>query len=49
MVKVQHPGIEGKIRRDLDILRFLGEIAQKNERLRGFSRRQLSGSSAAPS
>ena len=33
-VKVQHPGIEGTIRRDLDILRFLADIAETNERLR---------------
>jgi len=36
VVKVQHPGIEGTIRRDLDILRFLAEIAERNERLRGY-------------
>jgi ubiquinone biosynthesis protein len=35
-VKVQHPGIEGVIRRDLDILRYLAEIAEKNETLRRY-------------
>jgi ubiquinone biosynthesis protein len=33
IVKVQHPGIEGVIRRDLDILRFLAELAEKNDQL----------------
>ncbi|MDB5289624.1 MAG: hypothetical protein JWL69_865 [Phycisphaerales bacterium] len=32
-VKVQHPGIEGVIRRDLDILHYLAEIAGKNATL----------------
>jgi ubiquinone biosynthesis protein len=36
LVKVQHPGIEGTIRRDLDILRFLAEIAEKNDYLRRY-------------
>jgi ubiquinone biosynthesis protein len=36
MVKVQHPGIEGKIRRDLDVLGYLAKITEKNERLRGY-------------
>src|SRR4051794_39641592 len=36
IVKVQHPGIEGTIRRDLDILGFLAEIAEKNETLRSY-------------
>ncbi len=36
IVKVQHPGIEGTIRRDLDILRFLAEIAEKNEQVRRY-------------
>jgi ubiquinone biosynthesis protein len=36
VVKVQHPGIEGTIRRDLDILGFLAELAEKNETLRGY-------------
>ncbi len=34
VVKVQHPGIEGVIRRDLDILRFLAEISEGNETLK---------------
>jgi len=34
VVKVQHPGIEGVIRRDLDILRFLAEIAEGNDTLK---------------
>jgi len=33
LVKLQHPGIEGSIRRDLDILGLFAELAQKNERL----------------
>lgn len=41
VVKVQHPGIEGTIRRDLDILRFLADIAQRNERLRGYQPESL--------
>jgi ubiquinone biosynthesis protein len=36
VVKVQHPGIEGTIRRDLDILAFLAELAEKNDVLKGF-------------
>ena len=36
VVKVQHPGIEGTIRRDLDILRFLADIAERHEGLRAF-------------
>lgn len=36
IVKVQHPGIEGTIRRDLDILGFLADIAEKDERLRRY-------------
>ena len=36
VVKVQHPGIEGVIRRDLDILRFLAEIAEANDTLKRF-------------
>ncbi len=36
VVKVQHPGIEGTIRRDLDILGFLAEIAEMNETLRRY-------------
>jgi ubiquinone biosynthesis protein len=36
VVKIQHPGIEGTIRRDLDILRFLAEIAERNDRLRSY-------------
>ncbi|MFI5379866.1 MAG: ABC1 kinase family protein [Tepidisphaerales bacterium] len=36
IVKVQHPGIEGTIRRDLDILGFLADIAGKNEHLSGY-------------
>lgn len=35
-VKVQHPGIEGTIRRDLEILAFLAEIAEKNQHLRRY-------------
>ena len=33
IVKVQHPGIEGVVRRDLDILRFLAELAEKSDDL----------------
>jgi ubiquinone biosynthesis protein len=33
VVKVQHPGIEGTVRRDLDILKFLAEMAEKSEQL----------------
>jgi ubiquinone biosynthesis protein len=36
IVKVQHPGIEGTIRRDLDILAFLADLAEKNEWLRRY-------------
>jgi ubiquinone biosynthesis protein len=36
VVKVQHPSIEGVIRRDLDILRFLAEIAERNDELKRF-------------
>lgn len=36
VVKVQHPGIEGTIRRDLDILQLLAELAEKNEYLRRY-------------
>jgi ubiquinone biosynthesis protein len=36
VVKIQHPGIEGVIRRDLDVLRFLAEIAEGNETLKRF-------------
>ena len=36
VVKVQHPGIEGVIRRDLDILHFLAEIAEGNDTLKRF-------------
>jgi ubiquinone biosynthesis protein len=36
VVKVQHPGIEGTIRRDLDILGFLAELAQKSDLLSGY-------------
>jgi ubiquinone biosynthesis protein len=36
IVKVQHPGIEGTIRRDLDILGFLADIAEKNDTLRAY-------------
>ena len=36
VVKVQHPGIEGVIRRDLDILHFLAEIAESNDTLKQF-------------
>ncbi len=36
VVKVQHPGIEGNIRRDLDILGFLAEIAEMNDTLRRY-------------
>ncbi|HEX4123599.1 MAG TPA: AarF/ABC1/UbiB kinase family protein [Tepidisphaeraceae bacterium] len=36
LVKVQHPGIEGTIRRDLDILQLLAELAEKNEYLRRY-------------
>jgi ubiquinone biosynthesis protein len=34
VVKVQHPGIEGVIRRDLDVLRFLAEFAEGNATLK---------------
>ena len=36
VVKVQHPGIEGTIRRDLDILGFLADLAEKNDTMRGY-------------
>ena len=36
VVKVQHPGIEGTIRRDLDILGFLADIAEMNDALRRY-------------
>jgi ubiquinone biosynthesis protein len=36
IVKVQHPGIEGVVRRDLDILGFLAEVAEKNEQVRRY-------------
>jgi ubiquinone biosynthesis protein len=36
IVKVQHPGIEGVVRRDLDILGFLAELAEKNEHMRRY-------------
>ncbi|MGA2496323.1 MAG: AarF/UbiB family protein [Tepidisphaeraceae bacterium] len=36
IVKIQHAGIEGTIRRDLDILGFLAEIAEKNQHLGGY-------------
>jgi ubiquinone biosynthesis protein len=36
LIKVQHPGIDGAVRRDLDILSFLAEIAEKNENLRRY-------------
>jgi ubiquinone biosynthesis protein len=36
VVKVQHPGIEGTIRRDLDILGFLADIAEMNDHLRRY-------------
>jgi ubiquinone biosynthesis protein len=36
IVKVQHPGIEGVVRRDLDILGFLAELAEKNEQVRRY-------------
>ena len=36
VVKVRHPGIEEVIRRDLDILHFLAEIAAKNSTLKHF-------------
>ena len=36
IVKIQHAGIEGTIRRDLDILRFLADIAEKSEHLSGY-------------
>jgi ubiquinone biosynthesis protein len=41
VVKVQHPGIEGTIRRDLDILRFLAEVAERNQRLRAFQPKEM--------
>jgi ubiquinone biosynthesis protein len=36
VVKVQHPGIEGVIRRDLDVLSFFAEIAEGNDTLKRF-------------
>jgi ubiquinone biosynthesis protein len=36
VVKVQHPGIEGVIRRDLDILRFFAKLAEENDTLKRF-------------
>src|SRR5947209_6711609 len=36
VVKVQHPGIEGIIRRDLDILGFLAEMAEMNDTLKRY-------------
>lgn len=36
IVKVQHAGIEGTIRRDLDILRLMADIAERNARLRAY-------------
>ena len=36
VVKVQHPGIEGVIRRDLDILGFLAEMAETNDTLKRY-------------
>jgi ubiquinone biosynthesis protein len=36
IVKVQHPGIEGTIRRDLDLLAMLADLAEKNEFLRRY-------------
>jgi ubiquinone biosynthesis protein len=41
VVKVQHPGIEGTIRRDLDILGFLADLAEKNETLRAYAPKSL--------
>jgi ubiquinone biosynthesis protein len=41
VVKVQHPGIEGVIRRDLEILRFLAEIAEGNDTLSRFQPGEL--------
>ena len=41
VVKVQHPGIEGTIRRDLDILAFLADLAEKNETLRGYQPKSI--------
>lgn len=35
-VKVQHPDIEGTIRRDLDVLNFFAELAEKHEQLRRY-------------
>ncbi|HWB52779.1 MAG TPA: AarF/ABC1/UbiB kinase family protein, partial [Tepidisphaeraceae bacterium] len=36
VIKVQHPGIEGVVRRDLDILAFLADLAERNEQLRRY-------------
>lgn len=36
VVKVQHPGIEGKVRRDLEILQYLAELAEKNGTLHSY-------------
>src|SRR5262245_6885548 len=36
IVKVQHPGIEGTIRRDLDILGLMAEIADRNSKLHAY-------------
>lgn len=36
VVKVQHPGIEGAVRRDLDILKTLADLADRSENLRRY-------------
>jgi ubiquinone biosynthesis protein len=36
IVKIQHPGIEGVIRQDLDILAFLADLAENNAWLRRY-------------
>ncbi len=35
-VKVEHPDIEGTVRRDLDVLGFLADIAQNNDQIRRY-------------
>lgn len=41
VVKVQHPGIEGTVRRDLDILQTLADLADSSEHLRRYQPIQL--------
>ena len=46
VVKVQHPGIEVTIRRDLDILSSLAALAERQEELKRTSRSRWCGNSA---